>query len=137
MFSRKVIAHRLSSQNNTQLTISTFKDTYECRIRPVGLSFHSDKGTNYTSIKFRDLLRSLRLNQSFSKNGHPYDYAYMESFFASFKREEYNSKYYEIFDELEASVDSYMKYYNVYKPHRSLNNKTPNEYEKNYFSDCN
>lgn len=137
LFSRKVIAYRLSTQNNTQLTINTFKDAYECRNRPVGLSFHSDQGTNYTSIEFRELLRSLRVNQSFSKSGNPYDNACMESFFASFKREEYNSKHYEFFDELEASVDSYMKFYNGYRPHRSLNNKTPNEYENDYFASCN
>ena len=137
LFSRKVIVYRLSSQNNTQLTVNTFKDAFEDRNRPVELSFHSDQGANYTSFEFRDLLRSLRVNQSFSKSEHPYDNACMELFFASFKREEYNSKHYEFFDELEASVDSYMKFYNGYRSHRSLNNKTPNEYEDDYFSDCN
>lgn len=42
LFSRKVVAYRLSSQNNTQLTINTFKDAYEGRNRPCELSFHSD-----------------------------------------------------------------------------------------------
>ena len=58
----------------------------------------------------------------------------MESFFSNFKREEYNAKHYEFFDELEASVDSYMKYYNEYRPHQSLNNKTPNQFEEEYFA---
>ena len=137
LFSRKVIAYRLSSQNNTQLTINTFKDAFESRNRPTELSFHSDQGANYTSFEFRDLLHSLRINQSFSKSGNPYDNACMESFFSNFKREEYNAKHYEFFDELEASVDSYMKYYNGYRPHQSLNNRTPNEYEDDYFASCN
>lgn len=134
LFSRKVIAYRLSSQNNTQLTINTFKDAFESRNRPAELSFHSDQGANYTSFKFRDLLRSLRVSQSFSKSGNPYDNACMESFFSNFKREEYNAKQYEFFDELESSVDSYMKYYNGYRPHQSLKNKTPNQFEEDFWA---
>ena len=137
LFSRKVIAYRLSSQNNTQLTVNTFKDAFESRNRPTELSFHSDQGANYTSFEFRDLLRSLRVNQSFSKSGSPYDNACMESFFSNFKREEYNAKHYEYFDELQASVDSYMKYYNEYRPHQTLKDNTPNQFEEEYFADSN
>lgn len=134
LFSRKIVAHRLSSQNNTQLTINTFKDAYEDRGRPKGLSFHSDQGANYTAYEYRDLLRSLKVEQSFSKSGNPYDNACIESFFSNFKREEYNSKRYEFFDELEESIDSYMNFYNDYRPHQKLNNKTPNQFEKEYYS---
>ena len=132
LFSRKVIAYRLSSQNNTQLTINTFKDAFESRNRPNDLSFHSDQGSNYTAYEFRDLLHSLKVNQSFLKAGNPYDNACMESFFSSFKREEYNSKIYEYFDELEVSVDSFIKYYNEYRPRQTLKNKTPNQFEEEY-----
>ncbi len=134
LFSRKVIAYRLSSQNNTALTINTFKDAYENRDRPTNLSFHSDQGSNYTAFEFKDLLRILKVDQSFSKAGNPYDNACMESFFSSFKREEYNSKEYEYFDDLKNSVDEYMKYYNEYRPHQSLKNKTPNIVEDEYYS---
>lgn len=133
LFSRKVIAYRLSSQNNTQLTINTFKDAYECRNRPRELSFHSDQGANYTAFEFRDLLHSLKVNQSFSKTGNPYDNACIESFFSNFKREEYNSKQYEFFDELQDSVDSYMRFYNEYRPHQTLKNKTPDQFEREYY----
>ena len=64
----------------------------------------------------------------------PYDNACMESFFSSFKREEYNSKEYEYFDDLKNSVDEYMRYYNEYRPHQSLKNKTPNIVEDEYYS---
>ena len=92
LFSRKVVSYRVSMQNNTNLTINTFKNGFEERGRPEGLSFHSDQGSNYTAYEFRDLLRVLKVNQSFSQKGNPYDNACMESFFSSFKREEYNSK---------------------------------------------
>lgn len=134
LFSRKVIAYRLSSQNNTQLTIKTFKDAFEDRNRPEELSFHSDQGCNYTSWEFRELLRVLKVNQSFSNKGNPYDNACMESFFSTFKREEYNGNHYEFFDELEESIKEYMYYYNDYRPHESLKNKTPNQFEIDYYN---
>lgn len=135
LFSRKVIAYRLASQNNINLTVNTFKDAYESRDRPNNLSFHSDQGSNYTAYQFRDLLHSFKVNQSFSHSGNPYDNACMESFFSSFKREEYNSKHYEYFDELQASVDAYIKFYNDYRPHQTLKNKTPNEFETDYYKE--
>lgn len=134
LFSRKVVAYRLSIKNNTQLTVNTFKDAFENRNRPKDLTFHSDQGSNYTAYEFRDLLHSLKVNQSFSKSGNPYDNACMESFFSNLKREEYNGKQYEYFDELEESVDSYMRYYNDYRPHQTLKNKTPNQFENDYYA---
>ena len=137
LFSRKVIAYRLSSQNNISLTTNTFKDAYESRNRPCNLSFHSDQGSNYTAFEFKELLRFFKINQSFSKRGNPYDNACMESFFSSLKREEYNSKQYAHFDELEASIASYIRFYNEYRPHQSLKNKTPDQVEEEYFCETN
>lgn len=57
----------------------------------------------------------------------------MESFYANFKREEYNTKEYKFFEDLENSVDSYMDFYNNYKPHESLKNKTPNQFEAEFY----
>lgn len=133
LFSRKVIAYRLSSQNNTYLTINTFKDAYENRGRPKSLSFHSDQGSNYTAYEFRELLKLFKVNQSFSKAGNPYDNACMESFFSNLKREEYNIKEYTSFDELQESMFSYIDYYNDYRPHQTLNNNAPNYIEKDFF----
>lgn len=133
LFSRKILAYRLSSQNNNALTINTFKDAFELRKRPDDLCFHSDQGTNYTSHEYRDLLHSLKVKQSFSNKSTPYDNACIEAFFSNFKREELNSHNFEFYDELEECVESYMKYYNDYRPHESLKNKTPNQIENDYW----
>lgn len=68
LFSRKIIAYRISSKNDNSLTTNIFKDAFERRGRPIGLSFHSDQGINYTSDEFRSLLTTFKVNQSFSKN---------------------------------------------------------------------
>lgn len=134
LFSRKVVGYRLSTQNNTNLTINTFKDAFETRNKPIGLSFHSDQGSNYTAYEFKDLLRFLNVEQSFFHKGNPYDNACMESFFSTFKREEYNTKNYNDIDELGKCIDEYMKYYNEYRPHQTLKNMTPNQCENDYYA---
>ena len=133
IFSRKILAYNLSTRNDSSLTINTFRKAYELRNRPRNLIFHSDQGSNYTSTDFCSMLHTLKIKQSLSKRGNPYDNAVVESFFSNFKQEEIYCHKYEFFDELEESVVSYMKYYNNYRPHSILNNKSPNEFESEYY----
>lgn len=56
LFSRKIIAHKVSRKNSTQLITSTFKMACELRKPETGLIFHSDRGAQYTSHRFQQLL---------------------------------------------------------------------------------
>ena len=105
LFSRKVIAYRLSSQSNEKLVVNTFKDAFESRNRPESLSFHSDRGAVYLSNAYRDLLRFYNVRQSCSKSANPYDNAVVEAFFSNFKREEINSGTFSDFKELNEAID--------------------------------
>ncbi len=130
LFSRKVVAYRLSYKNNTNLVMNTLKDAFESRGEPIGLLFHSDRGTQYTSYEYISLMRSLKIKPSYSNTGNPYDNAVVESFFSHMKKEEINRYDYLTLDELKASIDKYMDYYNNKRVHKSLGYLTPNEYEK-------
>lgn len=66
LYARKVIAHKISRHNSTQLTKATAKMAYKKRTPSASLLFHSDQGSNYTSIEFRKYLKSINLTQSFS-----------------------------------------------------------------------
>lgn len=86
LFARKVISHRISLNNSTQLTKNTFMAAYNER-QPQDLMFHSDQGCNYTSATFRMCLKDLNVKQSFSNPGNPFNNSVMESFFKSMKTE--------------------------------------------------
>ena len=58
LFSRKVLAYRVSSCCSAKMITLTFKTAYAERGYPKGLIFHSDQGTQYTSAAFRGLLSS-------------------------------------------------------------------------------
>ena len=132
LFSRKIIACRVTLQNNNSLIINTFKDAFEGRNQPRGLSFHSDQGTNYTSNQYRSLLWELKVRQSFSKSGTPYDNSVVEAFFSNMKQDDLNTRQFQFFHELVLAVNKYIEHYNSYRPHQNLNYKTPNQVEEEY-----
>lgn len=66
----------------------------EARQPDPGLVFHSDRGSQYTSHRFQQLLHEHGMIRSFSDSGRPHDNAVAESFFASFKKEELYRKNY-------------------------------------------
>ena len=134
LFSRKVIAHRVSPKNSTYLVTSTFRQAFQSRNAPQSLIFHSDQGAQYTSKAFRKLLRMNKVVQSFSKSGQPHDNAVMESFFASMKREEIYRTQYKSEQQFMKSVTSSNKFYNTQRPHSTLNYKTPDQFETIYES---
>lgn len=130
LFSRKVISWKLSAKADAGLVMDTFKRAFEKRGAPSGLMFHSDRGSQYTSFSFRQLLDSLNVVQSFSKKGCPFDNACCECFFKYLKKEETNRRTYHSFRELQLSVFEYIDgYYNSRRPHGTLGMLTPNEAE--------
>lgn len=129
LFSRKVVAHRVSPKNSTYLVTSTFRQAFQNRNEPRHLIFHSDQGSQYTSSAFRKLLRMNKVVQSFSKSGRPYDNAVAESFFASMKREEIYRRHYHSQRQFAESISDYIEFYNTKRPHSTLNYKTPDGFE--------
>ena len=134
LFSRKIIAWRLSGKADADLVVTTFQKAYRTLNAPYGLMFHSDQGTQYTAFSFRQLLDSLHVVQSFSKKGYPFDNAVCECFFKYLKKEEANRRNYHTLQELYTSVFEYIEgYYNTRRPHSSLGLLTPNKKEKLYW----
>lgn len=133
LYSRKVIAHKVSTRNSTQLITATLRMAYDSRMPGENLIFHSDQGSQYTSYAFRQLLKKLKITQSFSNAGTPHDNAVMESFFAVFKKEEFYRNNYRSEAELRKKIDEYIAFYNQKRPHTTLNLQTPEQYEDAFF----
>ena len=133
LFSRKIIAYKISPKSSTQLMTSTLKMALEARTPNNRLLFHSDRGCQYTSFAFRKLLISNEITQSFSKSGNPYDNGAMESFFSSLKQEEIYRTSYRSLEDCKNRIAEYMKFYNEKRPHRANNYKTPNQTEELFY----
>jgi putative transposase len=133
LFSRKVVGWAMSDRLTTPLVTSAMKYAIEQR-RPEGNSLihHSDRGCQYTSDAFQQLLGTMGVTCSMSRTGCCYDNAVAERFFWSLKHEWTK---FETFTDLEQARWSVFKYieafYNSERIHQTLNYQTPNQFERN------
>lgn len=132
LFSRKIVGYRVSRNASTNLVTSTFRTAFRERGNPDGLTFHSDRGKQYTSATFTALLQKCGVKQSFSATARPHDNAVAETFFASFKKEEAYRREYTSEQSYRKSVEQYIRFYNELRPHRTLKYKTPQAFEEAY-----
>ena len=134
LYARKVVGYRISTKNSTQLTKGAFKAAYIDRGQPTGLLFHSDNGSNYISKTFVDYLKSLSVQQSFSRAKVPYDNSVCEAFFKNMKTEELYRKDYKSEKDLKRSIAAYIEFYNSQRPHTVLHYRTPDGYEAEFYT---
>ena len=132
LFSRKIVGYRVSRNASTNLVTSTFRTAFRERGNPSSLTFHSDRGKQYTSAAFTALLQKCGVKQSFSATARPHDNAVAETFFASFKKEEAYRREYTSEQGYRKSVEQYIRFYNELRPHRTLKYKTPQAFEEAY-----
>lgn len=134
LYSRRIIGFKISKNASTNLVTATFRAAYEERGRPGDLTFHSDRGTQYTSEAMTALLQKHGIRQSFSATARPHDNAVAETFFATFKKEEAYHREYTSEDAFRKSVQRFVQFYNEVRPHRTLKYQTPQGFEDAYFS---
>ena len=75
--------------------------------KPIGLMFHSDQGSHYISLKYRQRLWRYKVKQSMSRRGNCWGNAPMERFFRNFKTELMSKVGYKNFKEAKYSVSDY------------------------------
>lgn len=132
IYSRKIVGWNTSKNISTNLVTTTFKTAYQERGRPNGLTFHSDRGKQYTSKTFMSLLQKHSVKQSFSNTARPLDNAVAETFFSTFKREEAYRREYTSEHHFCKSVEEYIRFYNEVRPHQTLQYQTPQGFEDIY-----
>ena len=94
------------------------------------LLHHSDRGPQYTSDDFRDLLEQHGITCSMSARGSCYDNAPVESFFSLLKRERIRRRTYRTREEAKADVFDYIeRFYNRRRRHGTLGYVSPVEFE--------
>ena len=130
-FSRKIVGWQVSNRINENLVIDALDNAVNRENPPKGLLIHTDRGSQYTSRRFAKELESRDYRQSFSKKGCPYDNAVMESFYKTLKQELPLDKKFESRLEARQEIFKFIEmYYNTIRPHSSIGNLSPIEYER-------
>ena len=134
LYSRMVIACKVSKRNSSALVKMAIKEAHENRHPGEGLILHNDRGMNYQSEAVKSYIASLHILHSFSAPHSPHDNAVMESFFSTLKREELYRKDYRSEREFLEALSKYVSFYNNERPIKMFQYRTPAKREAEYFS---
>jgi len=131
-FSRKCIGWDLGRKIDAVLAVNALKMAISERksLGICGLIHHSDRGVQYASNEYTDLLKEHSIAISMSRRGNPYDNAFAETFMKTLKSEEVYMKEYRTFDEAFENIKQFIeKVYNSKRLHSSIGYVPPNEFE--------
>ena len=134
-FSKKVVGWAMADNFQTPLIEAAIDMAAVDVDITGGAVFHSDRGSNYTSLSFADKLTAMGIRQSVGRTGVCWDNAMAESFFGTLKNE-WLSRF-EFTDRAKArrQVVRYIEgFYNRQRLHSGLGYKTPQEAEDEYLS---
>lgn len=130
-FSRRVIGWALDRTLEDDLAIAALKMAFRRRGPVKGLTHHSDRGVQYASKEYTDLLKEHGVRISMSRSGNPYDNAKCESFMKTLKYEEVYRQEYRDLADARASIERFIeKTYNGKRLHSALGYRPPIEFER-------
>ena len=128
-YSRRLIGWALGCRLHADLCVAALKIALERRSVNPDLVHHSDRGVQYASSEYTNLLMAHRIQISMSRRGNPYDNAYAESFMKTLKYEEVYLSEYECLQDASTRIEQFLEDYNQVRLHSALGYRPPAEFE--------
>lgn len=131
LYSRKIIVWTLSQTLEVSCVVDTIHKAMARRNTNLPLVIHSDRGSQYVSVVYRNAAKKMQL--SYSKKAFPRDNACIESFHDLIKREWLNRFHIRNYQQAHRLVFEYLEaFYNTRRIHNHCDYLSPNDYEKLY-----
>lgn len=130
--SRRVVGWAADEAMPTTLATRAFERAVQTQRPAPGLLHHSDRGSQYASDAYRELLRRHGVTPSMSRVGNCYDNAKMESFWATLKSELIADHVFATRAQAKSEIFRYIEvFYNRTRLHGALGFQSPVDYENN------
>ncbi len=131
LYSRKIIGWSVSKNIDSALVCKALNNAIEQRNQSGYLLFHSDRGSQYSSDDFQDLLLSRSTECSMSLTGDLWSNAVQENFFKKLKHEFIRGRKFTNLNDTRKEIFWYIEvFYNMRHRQKDLGYIRPNEYEK-------
>jgi putative transposase len=129
VFTREIVGVSILNTHATQLVMNALSSAILHRAPP--RIIHSDQGSEYASKDYVYLVQSLKIKQSMSAPGCPWENGYQESFYKGFKLDLGDPNRFETLGELVAAVYQTINYYNQRRIH-SAHGISPRQFAQKY-----
>lgn len=130
LFNREIVGWSMGNTLEKSLVLKSLENAMIKTGPDAEVIFHSDRGSQYASKAYRNLLKEKNITPSMSRKGNCYDNAYVESWFGSLKKEWIYRSSYSTEKELKALVFEYIEiWYNKKRRHSSLGFLSPRDYK--------
>lgn len=130
-YTRRIVGWALMAEMTAELVVRALLMGLRRGMIGKNAIIHTDRGSQYVSNLYRELLKTRGLRQSMSGKGNCYDNAQAESFFGRFKTELIEGGYFESVEQARTETFSYIEgYYNRIRRHSGLGYLSPMEFEK-------
>jgi transposase InsO family protein len=130
LYGREIVGWAMGERMTKSLVVDCLKQARTRRGNPTGVLCHSDRGSQYCSKEYQDLLKNAGFTCSMSRKGNCWDNAPMESFFGKLKQEWLNDKRFRTREDAKRAVFWYIEvYYKNHRLHQSNGYKSPVEFQ--------
>ena len=128
MATREIVGWSMSNSLRSTLCIDALKMAIMRHRPPKGLILHSDRGSQYASGDYRDIIKDHGFTPSMSRKGNCLDKAPMESFFSTIKTELVHQTRFKTKAQARAEIFEYIEVcYNRQRLHSGIGYRTPEE----------
>ena len=130
-YSRRIVGWSMQEHMKSDLVEGALAMACSRRSVSPGLIHHSDRGSQYASLRYQTQLEHFEMTSSMSRRGNCWDNSPTERFFGSLKGELYNSLFPHSRSEAKREVVKYIEmFYNSKRLHSTLGYLSPLEFEE-------
>ncbi|MUS88457.1 IS3-like element ISAba22 family transposase [Acinetobacter baumannii] len=134
LYTKQVVGYSLNERMTTQLVCNALNMAIHNQKPTKELIVHSDRGSQYCSHEYRNILEQYGFQGSMSKRGDCYDNAPIESFWGILKNELVHHYNYQTREEAKADIIKYIElFYNHRRIQKGLGFKTPNQMAEDFY----
>jgi putative transposase len=135
LFNREIVGYAMGERMTRNLISESLFRALQTKRPAGGLMHHSDRGTQYCSVEYREILDHYGLRVSMSGKGNCYDNAPMESFWGTLKQELVYHRHYATRREAVREITGYIEiFYNRQRRQARLGYLSPAAYEQQYYA---